>query len=175
MDNLTGEYTIKNKKKNIPTLALQFILCRIQGGKLYKNLVRDINDKAYRDRLPVDLLIFLTGERAAFFLFPKKSVEIIGEYTSGNTLYHLTPKSNLDSIKKRGLVSRNYIFLTDSVEYLLNDNFFNWKATKLKKDTDFCILKINSAELCKKHKLMLIKKEHEIITDKVEPEFIIFA
>ena len=184
MQTLTGynSYNSSNKQKHdIKSMAFSYIDCRKSGGKFYNNIKEDIAEikiiksKNTFARLAADILIYAAGEKIIHSIFPKSSFKIIGEFNNDIFLYHITPKKNLNRIKKNGLTSsKKFVFLTDNVEYLLNDNFLNWKATNLNQDTDFCILKIDAKSLRMRHKIYLIDREHELITKKVEPEFILF-
>ena len=69
---------------------------------------------------------------------------------------------------------KNDIIITGNYDFIINDNFLNWKASRLKEDTDFCILKIDTQRLRKKQKLYLTNLKHEIVTDSIDPEFIFF-
>ena len=173
---LKGFYKETNELNHKESLLFSFFNCRKPGGIFYNNIAEDIASHTGFSRLMYDVLIYILGRKISFFLFPKMNVEKKSVYTDGGFLYHLTPVENINKIKQKGIVSkRNYIFLTDNIEYFANnDDYLNWKATELKKDTDFCVLKINAAALCKRRKIFYINRKHEFVTEKVEPEFIIF-
>lgn len=75
-----------------------------------------------------------------------------------------------------GIISnKNYVFLTDDVEYYINVNgYTEWKANTLKKDTEFCVIRVDASALKKRHAIYSIDREHEFVTKKAEPEFLLF-
>lgn len=159
---------MEKERVRIKAFVSAFISCRIKGGKFYENIKKDLSRGCRREKLPSDLLMFLTGERFAFFVLPKQIIEILDEYTDNGFLYHITRKKSIDSIKEKGLISRrNYVYLTDDTDFIINDGF-------KKRCSDLVILRIDAASLRKKHKLYYTDRNHEIITDAVEPEYIDF-
>ncbi len=149
---------------------------RMPGGKIYNMLAKDISAKSGSGRLMFDLFVYFAGSRLPTFLFPKMRIEKTGKYTAGGFLYHLTPAENIEEIRQNGLVSkRNYVFLTDDADCFVNgNNYLNWKATALKKNTEFRVIKIDASALGKRRRIFCTDREHEFVTDKVEPGFILF-
>ena len=166
----------EEKRTGIIKHVFSAIKYRLPGGVLFKNIASDILRKARFSRLMYDVFVYFAGGKTANCLFSKMSVEKTGEYTEGGFLYHLIPVKSIDEIKQNGIVSnKNYVFLTDDIDYFTTVNGYpDWKATTLKENTDFYALKINVSSLKKLHKVYCIDREHEFVTDKIEPEFIIF-
>ena len=164
----------KQPKHKASDIIHEFIACRMKNGLWVKNIKKDFSDKNFK-YLFLGLFRFIIGNKASSFLFPKSVVDIPEEYTGSDYLYHITPIKLLDKIKSEGLtVQRKWIYLTDNYDFIINDKFLNWKASRLKEDTDFCILKIDTQRLRKKQKLYLTNLKHEIVTDSIDPEFIFF-
>lgn len=166
----------EEKRTGIKKHFFSAVKYRMPDGVLFKNVASDISSNAKFNRLVYDTFAYFAGSRAANRLFLKMSVEKDGEYTAGGFLYHLTPVKSIEEIKQKGIVSnKNYVFLTDDIDYYINVNGYpDWKATTLRENTDFYVLKIDASALQKQRKIYCIKREHEYITKKVEPEFIIF-
>ena len=166
----------KEKTKNgIVGRFFAVIKRRLPGGIYYNQLSDSLSSKTPLGKRLYFILFYIAGGSFSTFLFPKMKVEITGEYKNDGVLFHLAPVESLEKIRQTGLVSkRNYIYLTDDVDFFSKDDeYVNWKSAELKKNTEFCVLKIDSSKLRQRHKIYSINKEHEFVTEKVEPEFII--
>lgn len=90
-------------------------------------------------------------------------------------LYHFADEDTLESIRTQGLLpdlaGRKHVFLTDDPESM--SWFPVWKTGQLKKDSVICLLKIDAESVAKKHELYYYRT-CEIITDRIEPEDIIW-
>ncbi len=164
---------MKKMKDNNP--ALTFIKCRLPGGKFYDNIAHDISQKRYF-RLMNDIFKFAVGERIVLSFCPQTGVERLGIYSKGDTLYHFTPKKNIESIRRQGILSpKGTVFLTDDINHLYDTGFLGWKAGKFGIDvSEFTALKIDAAALRRRRKIYNVNNEHEFVTEKVEPEYIMF-
>ena len=171
-----GTIRKNDERIRITTRFLSFMECRMPGGSYFEQIKSDISENEPFGRILFDLFTFIAGSKVSHHLFPAWSYKKNGEYTAGDFLYHLAPVKNIKEIKQKGIVSdRNCVFLTDDIDYFVSINGYpDWKATTLKENTDFCVLKINASSLKERHKIFCIDREHEFVTEKVEPEFIVF-
>ena len=166
----------KNKQVNKAKRFLAFVECRLPGGIFYEQIAADLAEKEPFGRLMVDIVSFLAGNRISHSLFPALSVKKTGEYTADGFLYHITPVESIEAIRQKGIVPNNrFVFLTDDADYYINvSGYPDWKAKARRENTDFCVLKIHASSLRKQHKIFCIDREHEFVTETVEPEFIVF-
>ena len=109
--------------------------------------------------------------------FVKTLYEYKLEYTPRAYLYHLAPKEIVPQIMEQGLVApypyhdeNGLVFMTYAPKFLTE--FLKWKTERLGKSVDFVRIKIDAKRLAEKHKLYYYR-ELEIVTDCVEPEYII--
>ena len=77
---------------------------------------------------------------------------------------------NLDGIMNFGIkkTDEHYAFLSNTGNYY---GFLCWKTLMNNKDTELCMLRIDAKQLSEKHTLFFYRN-HEIVTDHVEPEYI---
>jgi hypothetical protein len=95
----------------------------------------------------------------------------LSDYEPEGILYHLTPVGNLESIRREGLrAPRGFVFLTDDLSS--QDGYLKWKTRMLKKDTVFCVLKIDAKRLAQVCRLFFYN-ENRMVTKRVDPEFIL--
>lgn len=90
-----------------------------------------------------------------------------------DTLYHFLPVEHLDSVMTHGLKSQSgLIYLTDSVQHIIDEGYLQYKANIRGKDTEFYILEINAAHLKNAVPIYSSHTEHEYIVKSVDKKFI---
>lgn len=90
-----------------------------------------------------------------------------------DTLYHFLPIEYLETVRTQGLkTQRGLIYLTDDVQYIIEDGYLQYKTDIRGKDTEFCILEINAALLKSESTIYSSRTEHEYIVKSVDKKFI---
>lgn len=79
----------------------------------------------------------------------------------------------METVRTQGLkTQRGLIYLTDDVQYIIEDGYLQYKTDIRGKDTEFCILEINAALLKSESTIYSSRTEHEYIVKSVDKKFI---
>lgn len=118
---------------------------------------------------------YFFGSFIASSLFKTDEVLLLYEYNSEKALYHFTDIKNIENIKKHGITTdKEYVFLTDDVEFFIKSGYLEWKTFREKRDIEFCILPIDVKNLSKTHDIYKINRSHEFVVEKIEPKYVLF-
>lgn len=118
---------------------------------------------------------YFFGSFIARSLFKTDEILLLYEYNPEKTLYHFTDVKNIENIKKHGIITdKEYVFLTDDVEFFIKSGYLEWKTFKEKRDIEFCILPIDVKNLSKTHNVYKIDRSHEFVVEKIEPKYVLF-
>ena len=180
--------------------ARSFIAARLPGGYYPRRIAsaRRLNgaarSKGSRAYLRCCILSAVLGNRLTCALFGKTKRTADGYADAlpgygipyrGRYLYHFAEEGALESIRAHGLVpgsvrektagkntaGKKYVYLTD--DPVIMGWFPAWKTEWLKRDTVFCLLKIDARSAAKKHRL-IYSRANEIVADGIGPEDIIW-
>lgn len=144
-------------------LALQMLRLSVRA-------VRNENSSVSRYALCKNLLRYTIGFAAAERLLPY-SPHV--EYT-GERLYHLADVRSLDAIRRSGLLPQDgWVYLTDEVSAIA-PFYAKWKAYQLGTDLRLAVITVDAAKLAGRHKIYYARFIHEFITERVEPEYLLF-
>lgn len=177
MQTVFVEHRIRNDDRH--TRLKNSIKLRKSGGayycalkKSFKSFVKSKNGNNF-DILTENAIRYFFGINKSERYFSK---HIDRELTTANppdTLYHFLPIEYLKTVKTEGLKAPSgLIYLTDSVQYIIDDGYLQCKTDIRGKDTEFCILEINAALLKNEAAIYSARNEHEYIVKSVDKKFI---
>ena len=177
MQTVFVEHRIRNDDRH--TRLKSSIKLRKRGGAYYcalkkslKNFVKSKSNNNF-DILTESAMRYFFGISKSKRYFSR---HIDSELTTANppdTLYHFLPIEYLEVVKSEGLKAPSgLIYLTDSVQYIIDDGYLQYKTDIRGKDTEFCILEINAALLKNEATIYFARAEHEYIVKSVDKKFI---
>ena len=181
---MSGE--AEKKKRKPVEIAAALVSTRSSKGKYTRELKEAARIRkakktpASRRHFRCCLSKYLLGKNITGKLFRKLSAEsekfrhdLIDhdiEFRADCPLYHFALAEDVDKIKKQGLIPADkYVFLTHDPEMI--PWFPAFKSVQLGRDVTLYLLKIDAAAAAKKHRF-LYYRTNEIVTDRIEPEYI---
>ncbi len=92
------------------------------------------------------------------------------EFFADGPLYHFVLAEDVDKVREQGLIPGDkYVFLTHDPEMI--PWFPAFKSVQLGRDITLCLVEVDAPAAAKKHKF-LYYRTNEIVTDRIESEFI---
>ncbi|MBO4453013.1 MAG: hypothetical protein J5793_03670 [Clostridia bacterium] len=192
MKKATVKYSEKQKNKAISFLkaAKAYLVCRLPGNGYFTwikesaAINRRLKTKESRAFFRRSVLGYLMGGALTDRIFKRQaeaSARFIGsfcrseafEYTPRRYLYHYVPEELLGTITEQGLNAPDgsgTVYLSYSPAAMRG--YTEWKTAQLKRDAVFVLVKIDARRLSEKHKIYN-HSIFEVVTDRIEPEFLI--
>ncbi len=155
------------------------ITLRKRGGAYYcalknslKNFVKSKSSNDF-EILTECIARYFFGQGKFEHNFSKNLDRKLKKINLPDTLYHFLPVEDLDSVMTHGLKSQSgLIYLTDSVQYIIDEGYLQYKTNIRSKNTEFYILEINAAHLKNAVPIYTSHTEHEYIVKSVDKKFI---
>ncbi len=177
MQTIFVESRVRDDNKR--TRLKNSIKLRKRGGAYYCALKKSLkNFFKSKDGNNFDIL---TESAMRYFFGINKSQRYFSKHIDSeqatanppDTLYHFLPIEYLETVRTQGLkTQRGLIYLTDDVQYIIEDGYLQYKTDIRGKDTEFCILEINAALLKSESTIYSSRTEHEYIVKSVDKKFI---
>ncbi len=140
--------------------------------KSFKNFIKSGNGNNFYF-LTKNVIQYFFGARKGERYFSKHIGNELSKADPPDKLYHFLPIEYLEAVRTQGLKTPiGLIYLTDNVQHIIDDGYLQYKANMRGKDTEFCILEINAAQLKNEAIIYFSHREHEYIVKSVDKKFI---